>query len=605
MSILKKYIELGFSICPFDVEANKPMIAWERLKTTPLKIEEAAKVFSNSENCGVVAFCGDISGGLRCIDIELHSDLTGQLWNQLQQRIQSCDMDLWNCFVIEQTKRGGYHLFYKILGAGIGNNTLARRFETKEETDKFNLTATLKVEYFTRKKLLIEELGEGHPVTLCPTKNYKSIRGTFDQLQFISKEQRELLLAICSDFDQLPPQETLQKKEPARQIQATFEQRKAWVEYNQQVNILDVMVSLGWKKTGQQGNYKIYLSKPERSGKDVDASILIDKNTVHFWAANCGWECGKGFSPFDIFKTIECKGDNAEAVLKLRGLGYGEPLTNNNQANHKLLLADARSQYPKSKLELVDAPPHKIITPPAISDLLKPVKFDFHAPIKKENTILNFNVNGFDYRIGGKGKMIVLTGKKKSGKTTLSAAIAASALANRSIINTRLELGGKMLWFDTEQPFDDFQETQHIIFKTAGRITNTEAYEAYSLINFSKPERLELIKQTILNSENLDVVFIDGVRDLIGDYNSLTDVELLMEELVHWASSKNILLMLNLHLSKSTNNTRGFLGTELDNKAVAILESAKDEDNGCFNVICRDMRYKPFPNFQFFRDSEG
>jgi len=616
MSILKKYIELGFSICPFDVAADKPMLSWEPLKTVPLTLEQAAKVFTKSDNCGVVAFCGDISGGLRCIDIELHSDLSGTLWQDLENRICACDLELWNAFVIEQTKRGGYHLFYKILGAGASNSTLARRLETNEETDKYNLTATKKAEYGTRKKLLIEELGEGHPVTLTPTKRYKQIRGTFDDLQFITKQQHELLLAICADFDQLPPEKTPEKKQPKLNFGTEKEGRKAWVEYNERHNILDVMLGLGWKRTRTIGGWKIHLSKPERSGKDVDASILIESNTVHFWAVNCGWECGKAFTPFDIYKTVECGGDTAAAALKLRGLGFGEPLTDLSN-DHQSQLNEARFQQLQKakakKLELTDGSENEIepliesakIVLPTVQEILQPFKFDFFAPIVKENTILNFYVNGYEYRIGGRGKIVVLTGKEKSGKTTLAAGIAASALANKNIINTQLQLKGKMFWFDTEQPFDDFQETQHTIFKTAGQYQNLENYGAYSLIGFSKPERLTVIDKMIEESENLDVVFIDGIRDLIGDYNDLKAVELLMDRLVHWTSSKNILLVLNLHLSKTSNQTRGFLGAELNNKAVAILESARDEDLGCFNVIGRSMRYKKFPNFQFYRDGNG
>jgi hypothetical protein len=93
---------------------------------------------------------------------------------------------------------------------------------------------------------------------------------------------------------------------------------------------------------------------------------------------------------------------------------------------------------------------------------------------------------------------------------------------------------------------------------------------------------------------------IDGIRDLILDINNPTQATTLIGDLMQWTSERDIHIQTVLHLNKGDDNTRGHIGTELNNKAETVLQVTKDPtDENRSIVSAAFIRSKPFEKFAF------
>ena len=117
--------------------------------------------------------------------------------------------------------------------------------------------------------------------------------------------------------------------------------------------------------------------------------------------------------------------------------------------------------------------------------------------------------------------------------------------------------------------------------------------------------RYHLIKQAIYIL-NPDAVFIDGIRDLIGDFNDNEASSALVLDLMALAQEKQICIWNTLHMNPRMKNDdeskmRGHLGTELGNKITDTLVCIKHKEKGdvWFTVKQDDARGKDMEDWEF------
>lgn len=118
-------------------------------------------------------------------------------------------------------------------------------------------------------------------------------------------------------------------------------------------------------------------------------------------------------------------------------------------------------------------------------------------------------------------------------------------------------------------------------------------------------KRYRLIRQAI-EILNPDAVFIDGIRDIIGDFNDNAESAALVGELMAIAEKRHICIWNTLHMNPRPGNDddskmRGHLGTELGNKITDTLVSIKSKDNNgvVFSVKQQDARGKDMEDWKF------
>ena len=119
-------------------------------------------------------------------------------------------------------------------------------------------------------------------------------------------------------------------------------------------------------------------------------------------------------------------------------------------------------------------------------------------------------------------------------------------------------------------------------------------------------ERWRLIKNAI-EQVSPDIVFVDGLRDCINDFNDNKESSALVGEMMSLASKRNICIWSVLHMNPRPSNDdeskmRGHLGTELGNKVSDTFICIKRKDPSgavTFTVKQQDARGKDVEDWKF------
>ena len=210
-----------------------------------------------------------------------------------------------------------------------------------------------------------------------------------------------------------------------------------------------------------------------------------------------------------------------------------------------------------------------------------------------------------DAVIGTLGNFSASIGKAKSKKTFNVSAIAASALSGRTVLRYRSmspENKRKILYIDTEQGRHHCQQVLKRILRLAEMPDDKvpENLIMLSLRKFAPRVRLLIVEEAIGTTPDLGLVIIDGIRDLMYDINSPSESSELINLLMRWSSEYNLHIHTVLHLNKGDDNTRGHIGTELNNKAETVLQITKStQDVDISEVKAMHIRDKDFEPFAF------
>lgn len=255
---------------------------------------------------------------------------------------------------------------------------------------------------------------------------------------------------------------------------------------------------------------------------------------------------------------------------------------------------------------------------------IKPYLLDATENYPEPFYMLEYNGVPFS-AIGG---IQALSGQKKNGKTFVITQLIAACLEPNcervreylpglTVPHRTLEHLGhlpKVLLVDTEMeklnsakvlrrvhwlidfPMDRPHERFNVLWMRT--VEGTDKESAYE-------KRWRLIKMAI-EILKPDIVFIDGVRDIIGDFNDNAQSSALVQELMAIAEKNGICILNVLHMNPRPGNDdeskmRGHLGTELGNKVTDTLVSIKKKTGQqvIFTVKQLDARGKDLDDWQF------
>jgi hypothetical protein len=105
----------------------------------------------------------------------------------------------------------------------------------------------------------------------------------------------------------------------------------------------------------------------------------------------------------------------------------------------------------------------------------------------------------------------------------------------------------------------------------------------------------------------VELVIIDGIRDLISDINSPEDATKISDYLLRWTNDTDVHIINIIHTNKGDNNARGHVGTELVNKSETVASVNKDDvlDPELSIVEAEYTRNPPFDKFAFYINQDG
>lgn len=155
--------------------SKAPIHSWTKNQNTPATKQEIYKLLGNKKANGICVFTG--YDNLEVIDVDLKNDLSGTLYERLQEEFENQLPGLWKQFRRVKTRSGGYHLYYKC--------------EVVEGSQKLAVCHT---------KVLIETRGRAGLVVAPPTPGYTLENDVKPPV--VSVEKRQIILNICRFFDE-------------------------------------------------------------------------------------------------------------------------------------------------------------------------------------------------------------------------------------------------------------------------------------------------------------------------------------------------------------------------------------------------------------------
>ncbi len=532
-SVATSLTAAGISVLPVTSEKRPALRRWKDFQSQIPTTAELNDWFSAQNPHGVGIICGKVSGGLEVIDLDSKNDPSGTLNASAEAAIRELAPGLWERFVIERSRSGGLHLYFRSPNPG-GNHKLARWPDNKGQL-----------------KEIAETRGEGGYVVCAPSPGYDLIQGQLDSPPMLTAEQREDLLAAVRSLDRSPPEPAQPQPSKATHTNA----QTPFDDFNQRGDALGLLVRHGWAIGEELADGKRYLRRPGKTEKGCSATWnYAGRGTLSVFSSNAEpfKTAPTSYSPAAIYALLECNGDFKRAAAQLRAQGYGKAE----------VPSDLRERLLARKFNHASAPP-------------KPEP--------------RFKING--KTVCTAGNLTSISAQAKAGKSAfvgaaISAAICA-ALAKSGNDNLGLSAvppeGRHLLHFDTEQSPFDADKLMRTALRRAGVEIPPDFLASFGLAGFSAPDlqaALAMQMEELANSGGAYAVIIDGVADLVLDVNDPVECNGLIAKLQALAITHDcpILCVVHENPTQDSGKMRGHLGSQLERKCESNLRLKRTKE---------------------------
>ena len=534
-----KLHDLGLRIIPIKPKLKTPFTSWEKYQHAQTKANVQAEFKAHVSRMALLC-----TNGIECIDVDIKNHPEPkELERELLTAIRNClGLELYNKLVINRTPSGGLHIVYKS-PIEEGGAKLAGRADS---------STPAKPLYY------IETRGKGNYILIPPSNGYTSKRNDIGNIPTITAEARHAIISICKSLNTYD-----NPKHHVKQDRAVLSQISAYKDnpidlYQSSVSAADILENNGWTYSHDSQGLKQY-TRPNKSVKDgVSATYFPASNTVNIFTSNSDLEQG-GYNAFQLYAHYEHAGNQSAAVLQIC---KDNGIQSKNAPQPKTTI-DKANNTPQSKLD----------------EMFKSCLFTVNTP--PPNIEYKFRLNGQE--IATYGDIITIVGAAKSGKTALVSSIVASALSSaKKIAHVSTTVDNRnIVYFYCEQNGQDLYKVNNRLLKAAGKPENEDVpqLKVFQLTDRPLIERVAFIEYAIKKIGNVGLVVLDGIVDLIRDYNDQTECRDLLEKLKLLTAQENFMLCNILHVSKSTDRARGHIGTELENKSKAIIQTTALSDD--------------------------
>jgi hypothetical protein len=245
----------------------------------------------------------------------------------------------------------------------------------------------------------------------------------------------------------------------------------------------------------------------------------------------------------------------------------------------------------------------------ALTNKLYETRLDPSKVIQKQPTLLSVSqrsgTSSIHIPIFSLGDLSLIQGRQKSKKTFFTSSIAVSLLNPNKfdILVSTAPTGTTLAIFDTEQSAYHAQKTNQRIEYMAG--SNNFYYFAFR--DSTPTERKELIEHFLKGHKGtISYILIDGIVDLLYDFNDLKECSELVQWIMHITKEYNIHCSCILHENASDGKARGHIGTMLAQKAETVLKIEKHgTEHNRSTISANDTRGLQFQSFDIVIDNNG
>lgn len=198
--------------------------------------------------------------------------------------------------------------------------------------------------------------------------------------------------------------------------------------------------------------------------------------------------------------------------------------------------------------------------------------------------------------IGTAGNFVILSGLPKAGKSTfLHAMISSYFSRGQNMFNISMTTSEKKTcigYFDTESAEYDFYSNIRRIKSFCGVYDLPANFNAFSTRMDSSEVNKKLIEEYV-KILPASVVIIDGLLDLIKNYNDETESRDLVDWLKVLTAKYGVLIIGVIHTGKKDNHTLGHFGSMADRYAQSVLEVIKDKNANVLTLSAKYLRSAP------------
>jgi hypothetical protein len=227
--------------------------------------------------------------------------------------------------------------------------------------------------------------------------------------------------------------------------------------------------------------------------------------------------------------------------------------------------------------------------PLSIDELLEARKYNPNYEPNKEDKILSIGGR----LVGSLSNFCIFSGLPKAGKSSYLMGAIASSFIHHEIFSMKINFPTdrrKICLFDTESSDYDFYMNLKKIKSFSGLITLPNYFNAYQVREDGSGIIRKMIERYLELNTDCSVIIVDGLLDLLVNYNDERESSLLTKWLKKITKQYNILLISVLHQSKSNLSTTGHIGANSDRFAQSTLDIVKDKEKNTYILTSRFMR---------------
>lgn len=216
----------------------------------------------------------------------------------------------------------------------------------------------------------------------------------------------------------------------------------------------------------------------------------------------------------------------------------------------------------------------------------------------------------FPIPFGTYGNFSCIVGASKSKKTFLKSMIMASYIGGNTSryansVKSHRDRDCFIIDIDTEQSSFHAQN----VFKRVLRMTGLESYEYYkpfALRPYEPKQRLEFIEWLIYESDmkdNIGLIGIDGLADLVEDFNDLKESQSAIQKIMKWTDDKQFHLTTILHSNYGSAKAVGHIGSSVLKKAETVCSVVNNDTH--ITAHFTHTRGFPIADFDYSVNDEG
>jgi hypothetical protein len=211
-----------------------------------------------------------------------------------------------------------------------------------------------------------------------------------------------------------------------------------------------------------------------------------------------------------------------------------------------------------------------------ILQLLQSRRFDAGQEPPKEEIVFRVDWQ----TIGSLGDYSLITGRPKAGKTKYLAGAMAAAISRKEVFGLKIKLPDhkrRVVHFDTEQGRRSHYNLLQLV-SSLSEMPPPDYFDSYHCRQDSADKILLMIEYYLKNYPDTGMLYIDGLLDLIANFNDVGDSKRLVDWLKRITESNNVHVTAIVHRSMSVDKSIGHLGSTLDRAAqsVLIVEKVKE-----------------------------